>query len=169
MRIFPFRLNNVKTSFTIISILLTALLIGIWITCKDWSMLAGISTWVLAMGVLFAIWQIRLTKQSMNAQLAVELFRVLRDPTIKDTLSEIVYSNRPSQIKNFTNDVTKKDEVKKIEYVLNWFDMLGALVIKGIVNKQLAIEAFAGRPALRCWYQLAPYIRQEQKNRGTYA
>lgn len=46
--------------------------------------------------------------------------------------------------------------------------MLGSLVNKEIVDKQLAIEAFGGAPALRCWYKLVGYIRNETCKRGYF-
>jgi len=125
--------------------------------------LAGIATWVLAGGVFFAFWQIREARKSTNAQIAVGLFEKFRSPKLKETLRNIIYSHSKIYLRYPSNI-----ERKGIEEVIDWFDMLGALVKKDIINKSLAIEVFAGPPALRCWYQLVLYIRETQDERGFY-
>lgn len=47
--------------------------------------------------------------------------------------------------------------------------MLGVLIKRDIVDKDLAIMGFAGVTAVRCWFQLAPFIRIMQPKRGIYA
>jgi hypothetical protein len=42
-------------------------------------------------------------------------------------------------------------------------------VTAGVVDKQLAIEGFAGVTAMKCWYQLALFIRKRREDRGYYA
>ncbi len=139
-----------------------------WWDANTWQIVAAIATWLLAMGVVFAIVQVQQMRRSTNAQLAVELFQQLRDPDLIKILRDIIYKNRREAIKDFIDDDEKKSEVAKIEQVVNRFDMLGALVAKDIIDKEVAIEAFAGPPALRCWYQLTLFMRELQKRRGFY-
>jgi len=44
--------------------------------------------------------------------------------------------------------------------------MLSALVVNGIIDEKLAIEAFGGVTSLKCWYQLKDYIEEVQKRQG---
>jgi len=141
---------------------------GIWWDAQTWQIVAAIATWLLAGGVVYAFLQVRQARKSTNAQIAVELFKQLRDPKLIEILRSIVYNNNRQAIRGFIDDDTKKEVVSEIEHVIDRFDMLGALVAKEIVDEETAIEAFAGPPALRCWYQLALFTRELQNRRGFY-
>ena len=129
-----------------------------------WTALGTIATCILAASVFFAIWQIRQAKLSTNAQIAVELFRELRSEKILENL-RFIYSLKPKE------DVENLPDFERynIGYVLDRFEILGALVAKKIINKKLAIETYVGQPALRCWYQLCQhYVKKEQDKLGYY-
>lgn len=136
---------------------------------KDWQIVAAIATWLLAGGIVFAIVQVQQMRRSTNAQLAVELFRELRDKDLLNTFRKI-YQLRPADIERLLTNTNKKDEELRheIEGVLDKFEMLGGLVNRRIIDESLAIEVFAGPPALRCWYQIVKYIKEEQGRRGCY-
>jgi len=131
-----------------------------------WPAVAALATGILAIGVfvgfLRAKKQLEEARKSTNAQLAVELFRELRSEETKENLRSI-YNLRTQDSKTLT-DYQKI----RIDHVLDKFGILGALVRQKIIDERLAIEAFAGPPALRCWYQLAEYIKEERKNCGFF-
>lgn len=135
----------------------------------DWRVLTGFATWVLAGGVIVAIRQIYETRKSTNAQLAVELFRELRSTGSKDTL-HLVYRLRPEDLKRLheNTNIGIKNIKNEINSLLDKFEMLGSLVNHRIIDKPLAIKAFGGAPALRCWYKLVEYIRKETCKRGYF-
>jgi len=129
-----------------------------------WSAVAAIATCVLAIGIWFAFLQLRQARKNTNAQLAIDLLRELRSTQTKETLRSIIYELKPEDIKSLTG---KKKE--KIDQVLDWFDMLAALVDEKIIDERLAIEAFAGPPVLRCWFQLGEYYIEGLRNeRGLF-
>ena len=161
----------------------------------DWQVLTGFATWVLAGSVGAAIWQIqdarRRTKaqleqmernthdqlaevrRSTNAQIAVGLFRELRDEKMVEILRSI-YDLKPRESESLQDPEKKRTEgekkvAKDIDYVLDRFDTLGVLVANKLVDKQLAIEVYAGISALRCWYVLHKYIKGQREIRGYYA
>ena len=129
----------------------------------DWQVLTAVATWVLAGGVFLAILQIYQARKSTNAQIAVELFRELRIEGSKDTL-RLIY-NRLGANTNYIGIEKIKIQVNGL---LDKFEMLGNLVDNGIIDPPLAIEAYGGPPALRCWYCLAKYIRAEERKRGYF-
>jgi hypothetical protein len=136
---------------------------GIWWDSQAWQIVAAIGTWILAGGVVFAFLQVRQSRKSTNAQIAVELFRELRGT---DNISGLraIYSLTPDKFANLSRAI-----LDQIDSVLERLDMLGGLVAKGIIDEELAIENFAGPPAMRCWYQLAEnLIRPRQGERGWY-
>ncbi|MBU2536368.1 MAG: hypothetical protein ABIK32_03185 [Chloroflexota bacterium] len=145
-----------------VTLIWLGILIGIWTTCKDWDMLAAIGAWVLVLGVFAAILQINQAKRSTNAQIAMGLYRELRDEKAIQKLRNI-YTIDGGKIKYLSNQ-QKQD----VDYILDRLDTLGNLVIKGIVDDKLAIEAYGGPPALRFWYVLKDYFRMIQKQRGYY-
>ena len=134
-----------------------------------WTAVYAIATCILAVGVIVAFRQISQAKKSTNAQIAVELFKQLRDKDILDTLRNTIYNNDRETLRSFATG-RKITEVEKIGRVLDWLDMLAVLVRKDIVDKELAIMGFAGAAAVRSWYQLVYFIREMQLNkRGFYA
>ena len=129
----------------------------------DWQMVAAIATCVLAGSLFAAIWQIKVTRKSTNAQLAVNLFRELRSEETKNTL-RFIYQLRAEDIQHLC-----RTDIHNIDSILDKFEMLGGLVNRDVIDKPLAIETYAGASALRCWYQLCQlYIRKEQEKRGYY-
>lgn len=129
----------------------------------DWIALTeAMATVVLAGGVFFAVRQIREAKRSTNAQIAVDLFEDLRNAETVRKLRSI-YGLDARDFKYLPSR-----QKLEIDYVLDRFDMLGALTLNKIIDKKLAIETYAGTPALRCWYKLWHYVRKEQERRGYF-
>ena len=126
----------------------------------NWVALGAIATCVLAAGVFFAIWQIWETRRSNNAQVAVGLFKQLRDAEAVGRLRSI-YALKSDDFRRLSSQ-----ERNDIDYVLGRFEMLGALTLNKIIDKKLAIETYGGAPALKCWYKLYNYIREVQDMRG---
>ncbi|GAG58533.1 unnamed protein product [marine sediment metagenome] len=96
----------------------------------------------MAGSVWFAFWGIIEARRSTNAEVAVELFKELRDKDVLDTLREI-YKLKPDDITRMLSS-NEEDDVKLrhgIESVLDKFELLGALVARGIIDERLAIEA----------------------------
>jgi hypothetical protein len=145
-----------------------------------WTAIEAIATLVLVAGVAFAALQVKQARLSTNAQIAVELFRELRSEESKDTL-RLIYGIRayneqadeglPEKIllpKEVDVEKLPRNDLYRIEELLNKYNMLGGLVNRGIIDSSLAIEIFAGPPALRCWFQLGNYVRKKQEKRGFF-
>ena len=101
-------------------------------------------------------------RNSTNAQIAMGLFKELRDSETIEKLRSI-YNLNPEDFENLQDD--KK---KEIDYILDRLDTLGNLVTEGIIDKKLAIETYGGPPALRFWHKLKDYIRAKRDDRGYY-
>lgn len=131
-----------------------------------WQVLTGFATWMLAAGVFLAFSQITESRRSTNAQVAIELFAILRSKSTKKTLSSMIYEWERDEIV----EILQKDEKTgdEIDRLLDEFELLGSLVKLRIVDHVLAIEAFAGPAAVRCWHQLVHYIKSERKRRGFF-
>jgi hypothetical protein len=119
----------------------------------DWNGITAIATCVAVGGVGVAIWQIREMRKSTNAQIAMDLFNELRDNKTVEKLQAIY------------NDFRNDDSIR---YILDRFEVLGLLVEKGIVDEDLAIHAYGGASALRCWYKLSQYIKQKSDDLGPW-
>jgi len=175
-------LERINWPLTILIIAIIWLAVGFGLLCTynlwDWLVLYGFATWVLAGGVVFAIWQIIVTREntnrqleasrrSTNAQTAVSIFQELRKPEIVEKFRSIYdlpydFSN-PEDFK-ILGDSRKKD----IEYILDRFDVLAVLVDEKIIDGRLAIDAYAGVVVLRCWYKLHQYIKKVREERGYF-
>lgn len=125
-----------------------------------WTAIYAIGTLIIAAGVIVTFWQIGLTRRSTNAEIAIQLFRELREDRHLEILRD-VYKLIPGEyiIKKQQND---------IDYLLDRFNLLGSLTRLKIIHKKLAIEAYGGPAILRCWYQLSKHIREQQSERGYY-
>ncbi len=155
--------------YAIIAIAKCGSLVGWW-DSQVWQIVQALATWLLAIGIVFAFLQVQQARKSTNAQLAVQLFRELRSENSKKTL-RLIYRLRSDDVKHLSSPSTNVgiDNLKhEVDGLLDKFEMIGGLVNQGVLDKSLAIEVFAGPPALRCWYQLVEYIRQEQRNRGFF-
>ncbi len=124
--------------------------------------MSGFATWILTGGVALTIIQIKEARKSTNAQIAVDLFDKLRDEETKNTLRFIYSIDR----NNFP--ILRIIDSYRIENLIDKFELLGALANEEIVDKHLAIESYAGPPAIRCWFQLADFLRKMNKKRGFY-
>ena len=129
-----------------------------------WTAVQAIATGLLVLGIIVAIWQIRVarenTRKSTSAQLAVELLREFRSEEVKDTL-RFIYTLSTKEMQYLRT----KDKYQ-IERVFDKFHLLGDLVERGIIEKRFAIQL--GPPTLRCWYQLIEYIKEERNRRGYF-
>ena len=80
---------------------------------KNWEIVAAIATWILAGGIIFAIVQVQQARKSTNAQIAVGLFRELRNEKALRMLRSIYNLRREDDITAFSQDVRDK-----IDYIL---------------------------------------------------
>ena len=146
-----------------------AFIFGVWLAlacliCSVFGLclysLTAIGTWLLVLGVIFAWWQVRQLKSSTDAQLAVGLFQQLRS---KETLTTVrfIYGLSPEDFQDLPEGC-KND----IDSVLDKLDVLATLVIQGIVDETLAIEAYGGPLYLKCQYRLYGYIYGVRCRRG---
>jgi hypothetical protein len=166
-RIWNWIKNNWLLALTIIwlTIGLALIIIYLFLFGKvNWQVLTGFATWVLAGGVFLAFWQIREARKSTNAQIAMNLFRELRNDK---TLGKVryIYSLQPNEDGKCITEKHKHD----IDYVLDRLDILSILVDEGIVDKRIAIDGYAGVTTLRCWYVLHQYIWQVRKERKYFS
>lgn len=139
----------------------------------DWRAITAFATWFLAGGVYLAFSQIREARRSTNAQLATDLFRMLRSEQLKKT-GDLIYRLRPDDIRRLcessyeSNNTSVRNLKDEINGLLDKYEMLGSLVNRHIIDESLAIEAYGGVPALKCWYKLVAYIRIETCKRGYF-
>lgn len=170
---------DMKRIYAVILILgLGAIVVGI-VGGWNWAQLEAIATWFGLLGVIAAILlinvtresttkQLEATRKSTNAQLAVELFRELRNSEAIKKLRHI-YDLKQGDLEYLSRGYLSSYVKEDIDYVLDRLDTLGNLVIRDIVDRELAIETYGGPPALRVWHILRDYIRMIQKHRGYYA
>lgn len=65
------------------------------------------------------------------------------------------------------NNIIYIDNKSKAEITCRQFDKLGLLIREGIVPINI-VALFYSYPALKCWYQLAPYIRAVRSEKGRH-
>jgi hypothetical protein len=81
---------------------------------KDtWQVIAAIGTWILAIGVIYAFLQLHQAKKNTNAQLAVELFKALREDEAMDTLRRVYRLGPKYSISSLNNDDEFEKKCKK--------------------------------------------------------
>jgi hypothetical protein len=134
-----------------------------WKSSGDWQAIAAVATWFLVLGVVFAFYQVKQSRKSTNAQIAIELFRELRREEVVQII-RYIYNLQPKEDGTYLTDTHKAE----IEYLLERLDLLGSLVHQGVTNQYLAIEGFGGPAILRCWFQLYYFITETRKARGFY-
>lgn len=121
--------------------------------------LTAVGTWFLALGVIFAWWQVRQLKRSTDARLALGLIEELRSAQML-TVIRYVYSLEPEKIKNLSA-VDKNN----IDNVIDKLDMLSVFAIHRLISRTLVIEAYGNPTILKSWFQLYDYISDFRSKR----
>ncbi len=158
-------MKTLKNLFITVLVVVIIILIGFsffadhkWFV--NWTAVGAVATLILAGGIGVAIWQIRETRKSTSAQIAIGLSQKVRDEEVLKILQKI-YELEPECIKSLPHDVENKDQQLEndITQVLDNLDLLGALVAQGIIAEDVAIVVYGGPTALKCWYKLNKYIK----------
>jgi len=130
---------------------------------------ACVTAFILSIAAIVAYLQVRTTRQTRNAQTAINLFQDLRKRESVETL-RMIY-NTDYQGGKLINRATKKilseEDLKKIGEMLDRIELLGISVAHKALDEAFAMELFKGHPA-RCWVRLKEYIKA-QRDRGYYA
>jgi hypothetical protein len=125
----------------------------------SWTAIEAIATVILIVGIIITILQIRESRKSTNAQIAMDLFRELRDEKVLEII-RFIYKLNPGE-----SGCLLTVNNQRIEFILDRYDVLGTLVKNGIISKELAVETYAGVTVLRCWYILHGYIEKLRSTR----
>jgi hypothetical protein len=127
-----------------------------------WQALTAVAVTVLAIGFFFAINKYLQFRRRDDAKLAIDFFRDLRSDDFKAVIRSI-YSVRPEQWSTLADY-----QRVRIDHLVDWFNLLGAVTRNREINENLAIETLGGPTTIRCWYRLLPYLRQESERRGFF-
>ena len=127
-----------------------------------WQALTAIAVIILAIGFFFAINKYLQFRRRDDAKLAIDFFRDLRSDDFKAVIRSI-YSVRPEQWSTLADY-----QRVRIDHLVDWFNLLGAVTRNREINENLAIETLGGPTTIRCWYRLLPYLRQESERRGFF-
>jgi len=135
----------------------------------NWIAFGAIGTWVLALGIGFAIRQVREARRGRNTELATNLFRELRSSISKESLRLIygsIYEDGMLKHKESGERLTGVQD-SKVGDMLDRIELLGAFVAHGMLDKGLAMDLFRG-PPVRCWYKLGGYIEDRAGEQGYF-
>jgi hypothetical protein len=128
-----------------------------------WTAIATVATVVmLFFAALFAGLQVKSARKSTDTQLVVGLYERFYTPETAEVLRSL-YPMKPEDVQNLP-----RYKMDKIYIMLNWFDIMGVLMIKGTISDYMAVEAFGGGGVLRCWHILSNYIMKVRERRGSY-
>ena len=128
-----------------------------------WEAIAGFVTAGILFGAAFFAWrQVRAARRGANAQVVVGVYEHLRSAEALQTL-RLIYRTKPEDVKKLL-----RSDIDNIERLLDGLDWVGHLVDSGILAEYLAVEAFAGAPALKCWHQLRQFIEEVRDKRGSH-
>jgi hypothetical protein len=127
-----------------------------------WQAVTSIAVSILTVVFIIGIVKYLQFRRRDDAKLAIDLFRDFRSDEFKAVIRSI-YSVRPEQW------ATLADYQRvRIDHLVDWLNLLGAVTRHKETNENLAIETLGGPTALRCWYRLLPYLKQETERRGFY-
>ena len=127
-----------------------------------WQAATAIAVIVLTVGFIIGIVKYLQFRRRDDAKLAIDLFRDFRSDEFKAVIRSI-YSVKPEQW------ATLADYQRvRFDHLVDWLNLLGAVTRNREINQNLAIETLGGPTAIRCWYRLMPYLRQETERRGFY-
>ncbi|ADJ25521.1 hypothetical protein Dehly_0194 [Dehalogenimonas lykanthroporepellens BL-DC-9] len=127
-----------------------------------WQALTAVAVVVLAIGLFYAVNKYLQFRRRDDARLAIDFFRDLRSDEFKAVIRSIygVKTGEWSGLADYQR--------VRIDHLVDWFNLLGAVTRNREINENLAIETLGGPTAIRCWYRLVPYLRQETERRGFF-
>ncbi len=142
----------------------------LWETWSIEAIAACVTAFILLIAAVVAYLQVRTTRQTRNAQTAINLFQDLRKRESVETLRMIYDTTyQDGELRNrATNEILIGEDLKRIGEMLDRIELLGASVAHKALDEAFAMKLFKGHPA-RCWYQLKDYIKDERQDRGYYA
>lgn len=123
---------------------------------------------------LFALLQVRAARKGNNTQFMVGMYedfysadsiRILRAiyKAEGQALSDLLaYGHRA------TDQRDKGIACEDIDRVLDWYNMIGESLRRGMLDEGHVIGAFGGAAALRCWHKLRWHILARESERGDY-
>ena len=133
----------------------------------DWTIVVAIGTWVstfiVGLGIGFGFLQLRESRLGTNAQIAMDIYNELHNKESLETL-RFIYELNPDN-----PAIVYNSDKYRIEYLLDRYNLLALLVKNGIVDRDLAIDTYAGVSVLKCWYVLHKFIydmREIQKRKS---
>jgi hypothetical protein len=127
-----------------------------------WQAIGAICLVILTIGFIIGIVKYLQFRRRDDAKLAIDLFRDFRSDEFKSVIRSI-YSVKPEQWSTLADY-----QRVRIDHLVDWLNLLGAVTRNKEINENLAIETLGGPTAIRCWYRLLPYLRQETARRGFY-
>ncbi len=127
-----------------------------------WQAITAISVIILTIGFIIGIVKYLQFRRRDDAKLAIDLFRDFRSDEFKAVIRSI-YSVKPEQWGTLADY-----QRVRFDHLVDWLNLLGAVTRNREINENLAIETLGGPTAIRCWYRLLPYLRQETERRGFY-
>lgn len=127
-----------------------------------WQAIGAICLVILTIGFIIGVVKYLQFRRRDDAKLAIDLFRDFRSDEFKSVIRSI-YSVKPEQWSTLADY-----QRVRIDHLVDWLNLLGAVTRNKEINENLAIETLGGPTAIRCWYRLLPYLRQETARRGFY-
>jgi len=128
----------------------------------NWDAVIAWAVVALAVGLLFTIYKYLQFRRRDDAKLAIDLFRDLRSDEFKSVIRSI-YAVRPDG----WNTLAEYQKIR-IDHLVDWFNLLGAVARNQEINRELAIETLGGATAIRCWFRLELYLKTETERRGFF-
>jgi hypothetical protein len=162
-------LVGIAVIWLVVGFILLAIYLGIYRNVT-WGVLTGFATWILAGGVVVAVWQAAdnnyQAKKGRSAQVALGLYNELRNSKSRKILQEIYRVNPESFNDESFIELQFSITSSDVDSVIDILGTIGSLICHGILDEELAIESFGGVTALKCWHQLRIYMRKLQGKRG---
>lgn len=127
-----------------------------------WQAATAVAVIIFTIGFFFAVSKYLQFRRRDDAKLAIDLFRDFRSDEFKAVIRSI-YAVKTDGWNNLADY-----QRVRIDHLVDWFNLLGAVTRNREINENLAIETLGGPTAIRCWYRLLPYLKQETARRGFF-
>lgn len=138
------------------------------VAAVNWAEVTAIATCALAVGLLggfgaaaFAAQQVRETRRSRDAQIAVEFFRRWDEPELVEARRIVARFKSPEELRDAYASYVASDapEAYVLYRELDYFEQLAALERQGAFNLEL-IKLLVGRMLIDRWEMWRPAIQQ---------
>ena len=131
-----------------------------WQISSAWEVITAISTAIIAVGVVFAFWELKEVRKARQIEAFNAFLRIWGSTEEREARRFVFKEFKFTSLSNLTDE-----QRKKIEMVLANCNRISYLTLNRLVPEEHVLRLI-GRPIIRVWDRLEPFIQARREEQG---